>query len=88
MKWFIGVDGGGTKTAVAVSLPDGKPVAETVREGCSYQMLGVDGAVTVIIEGVHSIPLLHRMKHLLHQHRITAKSRMQKMIMKMIMKMI
>ena len=54
MEWFIGVDGGGTKTAAAVSLPDGKPVAETVREGCSYQMLGVDGAVTVIVEGVHS----------------------------------
>lgn len=53
-KWFIGVDGGGTKTAAAVSLPDGKPVAETVREGCSYQMLGVDGAVAVIIEGVRS----------------------------------
>ncbi|MDE7220941.1 MAG: ATPase [Oscillospiraceae bacterium] len=54
MKWFIGVDGGGTKTASAISLPDGKPIAETVREGCSYQMLGVDGAVTVIIKGVHS----------------------------------
>lgn len=53
-KWFIGVDGGGTKTAVSVSLPDGKPVAETVRKGCSYQMLGVDGAVAVIIDGVFS----------------------------------
>lgn len=53
-KWFIGVDGGGTKTAAAVSLPDGKPVAETVRKGCSYQMLGVDGAVAVIINGVRS----------------------------------
>lgn len=53
-KWFIGVDGGGTKTAAAVSLPDGKPVAETVKKGCSYQMLGVDGAVAVIIEGVRS----------------------------------
>lgn len=53
-KWFIGVDGGGTKTAAAAALPDGKPVAETVREGCSYQMLGVDGAVAVIVEGVRS----------------------------------
>lgn len=53
-KWFIGVDGGGTKTAAAAALPDGKPIAETVREGCSYQMLGVDGAVAVIIEGVRS----------------------------------
>ena len=53
-KWFIGVDGGGTKTAAAVSLPDGKPVAETVGKGCSYQMLGVDGAVTVIIKEVRS----------------------------------
>lgn len=53
-KWFIGVDGGGTKTAAAVSLPDGKSVAETVRKGCSCQMLGVDGAVAVIIEGVRS----------------------------------
>lgn len=54
MKWFIGVDGGGTKTAVAVSLLDGKPVAEIVREGCSYQMLGIDGAVKVIVGGIHS----------------------------------
>lgn len=53
-KWFIGVDGGGTKTAAAVSLADGRPVAETVKKGCSYQMLGVDGAVAVIIEGVRS----------------------------------
>lgn len=53
-KWFIGVDGGGTKTAAAVSLPDGKPAAETVGKGCSYQMLGVDGAVKVIVEGVRS----------------------------------
>lgn len=53
-KWFIGVDGGGTKTAAAVSAPDGKPVAESTGVGCSYQMLGVDGAVAVIIESVRS----------------------------------
>lgn len=53
-KWFIGVDGGGTKTAAAVSLADGIPAAEAVGKGCSYQMLGVDGAVEVISETVRS----------------------------------
>ena len=52
MKWFIGVDGGGTKTAFAVSGPDGKPVATLQRAGCSYQVLGVEGAVSLVVSGV------------------------------------
>lgn len=53
-EWYIGVDGGGTKTAIAVSRQDGIPVSSVWRNGCSYQALGVDGAVKVIVEGIRS----------------------------------
>lgn len=52
--WYIGVDGGGTKTDVAVSMRDGVPVATSRRCGCSYQELGVDGAVSVVVDGIMS----------------------------------
>lgn len=53
-EWYIGVDGGGTKTAIAVARKDGIPVASIRRNGCSYQALGIDGTVDVIVEGILS----------------------------------
>ena len=53
-KWCIGVDGGGTKTAFAVSSGNGIPIAETRLSGCSYQAIGVEKAVEIIVEGVLS----------------------------------
>lgn len=52
MKWFVGVDGGGTKTAFAVSTLDGRPAATLRRTGCSYQSIGVQRAVALVVTGV------------------------------------
>ena len=52
MKWFVGVDGGGTKTDFAVSGPDGVPGAMRRRTGCSYQSIGMDAAVALVADGV------------------------------------
>ena len=53
-KWYVGVDGGGTKTAImAATKTDGETGAE-LTAGCSYQMLGVDGATKMIADGVKS----------------------------------
>lgn len=52
MKWFVGVDGGGSKTEIAVADEHGA-VAVTKRfAGCSYQMLGIDAAVERIVSGI------------------------------------
>ena len=51
-KWYIGVDGGGTKTAAAISLEDGTPCWTTKRSGCSYQAVGIEAAALTIAESV------------------------------------
>ena len=53
MKWYVGVDGGGTKTAFVVSAADGITAATKRRSGCSYHSIGIDAAVTLVAEGVH-----------------------------------
>lgn len=55
MKYFIGVDGGGTKTAFAVAAKDSMPRTAVTRTGCSYQALGVSGAVEVVREGTAAL---------------------------------
>lgn len=52
MKWFVGVDGGGTKTDFAVSAVDGVPVSRLTRSGCSYQTIGIEAATALILDGV------------------------------------
>lgn len=53
-KWYVGVDGGGTKTAImAATKTDGETGVE-LTAGCSYQMLGVEGATKMIADGVKS----------------------------------
>lgn len=52
MEWYIGVDGGGTKTDFAVCATDGVAVTILKRGGCSYQTIGVEKAVALISEGV------------------------------------
>lgn len=51
-KYYIGVDGGGTKTAVAIALAGEAPAVTALERGCSYQMLGTDGAVQTIMRGI------------------------------------
>lgn len=52
VKWFVGVDGGGTKTAFAISTADGVPVGALTRTGCSYQAIGIHETVKLISDGV------------------------------------
>lgn len=55
MEYFIGVDGGGTKTAFALAAKDSVTRAVVTRTGCSYQALGVCGAVEVVREGIAAL---------------------------------
>lgn len=43
-KWYVGVDGGGTKTAIMTATKTGGEMGTELTSGCSHQMLGVDGA--------------------------------------------
>lgn len=52
MKWFVGVDGGGTKTEFVVSHEDATPILNQRNTGCSYQSIGIDATVALIAEGV------------------------------------
>lgn len=45
MKYFMGIDGGGSKTAFIVSARDGRPLHTLLSGGCSYQTLGVEATV-------------------------------------------
>lgn len=53
-KWFVGVDGGGTKTAVLAARKGSGERGAELATGCSYRMLGIDGAAKVIAEAVKS----------------------------------
>ncbi len=55
MAWFIGIDGGGTKTAFAIGKEDGQPVHQLVRTGCSYQEIGADAVIALLSEGVQAL---------------------------------
>lgn len=51
-KWYIGVDGGGTKTAIAVSKADSLPVQTMIYPTCSYQSIGITQSVALIQRGI------------------------------------
>ena len=51
-KWYVGVDGGGTKTAFAISADDGTVAMQIERSGCSYQMIGIADTVSLITDGI------------------------------------
>lgn len=55
MNWFIGIDGGGTKTAFAISKKDGTPVHVLIRNGCSYQEIGLENVISLLEEGITSL---------------------------------
>lgn len=51
-KWYIGVDGGGTKTAFAIAQADGIPVHTITYPTCSYQSIGIAESIRLIQEGI------------------------------------
>lgn len=50
MRYWIGIDGGGTKTEFALSASDGIPIEKVAATGCSYQVLGVETVVRKLKE--------------------------------------
>lgn len=60
MKYYIGVDGGSTKTIVAISTENGVPLKMLTRNGCSYQSVGIDTSVRILSGGIKE--LLNSMK--------------------------
>ena len=52
MPFFIGVDGGGSKTVFALSYADGIPITQTESIGCSYQSVGLERAADIIADGI------------------------------------
>ena len=55
MKYYIGIDGGGTKTAIVIGKADGIPLKTIEKTGCSHKSIGVDAVVTLLSDGVREI---------------------------------
>lgn len=55
MKYYIGIDGGGSKTSVAIGDSKGKLLKSTLYPGCSYQEIGIDAVVSLISKSVKEI---------------------------------
>jgi len=51
-QWYVGVDGGGTKTAVAISTADSVPIQTMTYPTCSYQSIGIPESVALITKVV------------------------------------
>lgn len=52
MKWYLGIDGGGTKTAFAIGGLDGRPAYTLTLAGCSYQQVGVEAVARRLEQGI------------------------------------
>lgn len=52
---FLGVDGGGTKTAFCLIDRAGAVVATCTGDGCSYLAVGFDGLAQILAEGVRAV---------------------------------
>lgn len=50
MKYFLGIDGGGTKTAFALADETGKIAAASATHGSSYKQYGIDDVVSHIAQ--------------------------------------
>lgn len=57
MGYFIGIDGGGTKTNGVISLADGKPLATLAVGPSNYHSIGLEQAITHISEVIDALLL-------------------------------
>ena len=51
-KFYIGVDGGGTKTVFCAATGEGEVITQTVAGGCSYLEIGTKAALARIRQGI------------------------------------
>ena len=56
-RYFVGVDGGGTKTALVALTPEGREVAAAVCGPLNYNFIGVDAALDNLQSGIASLGL-------------------------------
>ena len=56
-KYYIGVDGGGTKTALAAFDEDGRQVAEGLSGPLNYNFIGLDAAINNLKDGIAALGL-------------------------------
>ena len=55
MNYYIGIDGGGTKTAIVIGKEDGIVIKTIEKSGCSHKVIGIDAVVTLLSQGVKEI---------------------------------
>lgn len=60
MSYYIGVDGGSTKTVFAVAEASGKILKTVTRSGCSYQSIGIDASVRMLSREIQEILLAEK----------------------------
>ena len=56
-RYFVGVDGGGTKTALVACTVEGQEVASSLCGPLNYNFIGIDDALKNLCEGVESLGL-------------------------------
>jgi len=56
-RYFVGVDGGGTKTALVACTVEGQEVASSLCGPLNYNFIGIDDALQNLCEGVESLGL-------------------------------
>ncbi len=55
LKYYIGIDGGGTKTAVVIGTDDGVVLKTIEKSGCSHKAIGIDTVVNIVSESIREI---------------------------------
>ena len=56
-RYFVGVDGGGTKTALVAATADGRVISSTVCGPLNYNFIGLDAALENLVEGISLLDL-------------------------------
>ena len=56
-RYFVGVDGGGTKTALVAATADGRVISSAVCGPLNYNFIGHDAALENLVEGISLLDL-------------------------------
>lgn len=55
MKYYIGIDGGGTKTEFLLADENHKILSRTLRGSASYMQIGEGGLIDLLDEGIENL---------------------------------
>ena len=53
--YFLGIDGGGTKTELALSDHDGKIISQIILDGCNPNTVGIENTKRIIKDGIAQV---------------------------------